>query len=202
MKHLWILSICVLLLSACASSPDQEVVFSYGENASDLADADGDGVPNERDLCGGTQPDIKVAHDGCAFWEQVEEVKDAVVLFGFDSDQVRVEHFEDVKAVVDYAKSHEDAFILVEGHSSAVGDKEHNMDLQKRRSAAVKELLLQEGAAPDKIRIHQQGDVSEQIQEEESPAADAINQRVFIRAVRSEQTMQKKWTIYSSDEEQ
>lgn len=201
MKHFWSLCFSVLLLSACASSPDQEVVFSYGENAPDLADSDGDGVPNERDLCGGTQPGIKVAHDGCAFWEQVEEVKDAVLLFGFDSDQVRVEHFEDVTAVVDYVKNHEDAYILVEGHTSAVGDKEYNMDLQKRRSDAVKELLLQEGAAPDKIRIYQQGDVSERIQEEDSLAANAVNQRVFIRTVRAEQTMQKKWTIYSSDEE-
>ena len=202
MKQIWILCFSVLLLSGCASSPEQEVRFSYGENAPDLADTDGDGVPNERDLCGGTQSGINVAHDGCAFWEQVEEVKDAVVLFGFDSDQVRVEHFDAVKAVVDYVKNHEDAYILVEGYTSAVGDKEHNMNLQKRRSAAVKELLLEEGAAPDKIRLHQQGDVSGHVLEDESPAADAINQRVFIRAVRAEQTMQKKWTIYSTSEDE
>jgi outer membrane protein OmpA-like peptidoglycan-associated protein len=200
MKQIWILLLSVLLLSACATQ--EEVTFRYGEGATDLADEDNDGVPNERDLCGGTQAGIKVSHDGCAFWEQVEGVKDAVVLFGFDSDQVRAEHMEDIKAVVAYVADHDDAFILIEGSTSAVGDETYNMQLQARRSAAVKELLLAEGAAADKIRVHSQGSMSGRLETAESPAAEALNQRVFIRAVRAEQSMQKKWTIYSSEEQQ
>lgn len=198
MKQCWILFLGVLLLSACATH--QELNFDYGDRATDLVDDDQDGVPNERDLCGGTQSGIRVTHDGCAFWEQVEGVKDAVVLFGFDSDQVRAEHVEDITRLVAYVAEHEEAFILIEGSTSHVGDEDYNKQLQARRSNAVKELLLQEGAAPDKIRIHHQGDVSARIAQDESPAADALNQRVFIRAVRAEQSMQKKWTIYSTDD--
>lgn len=199
MNKRWIVLVSAFALSACMSN--EPVSFDYGDQRPDLADDDNDGVVNERDVCGGTTAGTRVAHDGCAFWEQVEEVKEAVVLFGFDSDQVRVEHIEDIKSIVSYVAEHQEAYILVEGHSSAVGDEEYNKELQRRRAGSVRELLTQEGAASDKIRMHDQGDVSERVTTEESAAAEQVNQRVFIRAVRAEQSMQKKWTIYSSDEQ-
>ena len=197
---IWTLCCAIFLLGGCVSH-DKQVAFSYQQDAHDLGDDDGDGVVNARDMCGGTTAGIKVAHDGCAFWEQVEEVKEAVVLFDTGSDQVRVEHIQAIQDVVAYVASHDDAYILVEGHSSAIGDEEFNRELQKRRSASVRELLVQEGAAPDKIRIHDQGSVSQRVSDEESAVAHAVNQRAFIRAVRAEQSMQKKWTIYSSEQE-
>ena len=197
MKVLLTALFSVFLLSACAT--DQEITFDFGDRQPDLADDDADGVVNERDLCGGTSPGVRVSHDGCAFWEEVAEVKEAIVLFDLASDQVRVEHVEDIKSIIEYVSSHPEATILVEGHTSAIGDEEFNMKLQKRRAASVQELLIQEGAAPDKIRIHDQGKVSVRLTDSDSPVADEVNQRVYIRAVRAEQSMQQKWTIYSSD---
>lgn len=199
MNRQWIVLASALLLSACMSS--EPIRFDYGEQSPDLSDDDNDGVVNERDMCGGTIAGTRVAHDGCAFWEQVEEVKEAVVLFGFDSDHVRVEHFQEIKDVVSYVAAHPNAFILVEGHSSAVGDEEYNQKLQARRAASIKELLLQEGAAPDKLRIKEQGSVTPRVDQDEVVSADAVNQRVYIRAVRSVESREKKWTIYSSDEQ-
>jgi outer membrane protein OmpA-like peptidoglycan-associated protein len=193
------ISVCAMLV-ACASQPDMD--FKYEEDSADLRDDDQDGVVNARDICPDTQLGSKVSHDGCVFWEQVDEVQDAVVFFDTGSSELRLEHEKDIKAVIAYALKHDDSYILIEGHTSNTGSKEVNDRLQSERSSAVKELLIQDGANPARIKLHVQGEQSARIDHEEhGDAAHAVNQRVLIRAVRAQKSIQKKWNIYSSEQQ-
>jgi outer membrane protein OmpA-like peptidoglycan-associated protein len=187
--------ICIIFscLSACTSISKTE--FDYGDTPPDLTDTDNDGVINERDICPETPEKTVVSYDGCSFWSDLENVKEAVVFFDTGSSKVRFEHIEDIENIVEHVKEVPDARIFIEGYTSKIGNKKDNDILQRARSESVKRLLLQEGASPDSIFIHEQGEKTQYIEKNEISSI-AVNQRAYIHAVKPEKNLQIKWSVY------
>lgn len=108
-----------------------------------VADADGDGVPDDRDACPNTPRNYAVDERGCPI--MLEEVARITLSVQFDFDQavVKPEYFEDIRQVADFLVAHEDVVATVEGHTDSTGTDEYNQDLSERRAAAVRQVLIE-----------------------------------------------------------
>lgn len=70
--------------------------------------------------------------------------------------------------------------ILVEGHTDNVGSETSNMELSRRRAGAVKDLLVQKGVAPGRIRTIALGETMP-IAPNDTAAGRQRNRRVEIK---------------------
>jgi peptidoglycan-associated lipoprotein len=74
------------------------------------------------------------------------------IQFPYNSSLIKgQENMNTIHAVVQYLKLHPHAYIFVEGHADERGAEAYNLALGSRRSNAVRNLLVKEGAAPDRI---------------------------------------------------
>jgi outer membrane protein OmpA-like peptidoglycan-associated protein len=83
----------------------------------------------------------------------------ADIRFGFDS--VRIEQrpaFDDLRRVLQELSEDPRRALLIRGHSDPLGTPAHNLDLSRRRAAAVRQYLVWRGASPDRITIEALGD--------------------------------------------
>lgn len=64
------------------------------------------------------------------------------VLFAVDSDVIRPESTPTLREIGDMLTRHADLRLSIEGHTDADGDEAHNLELSKRRAAAVKTFLV------------------------------------------------------------
>lgn len=104
---------------------------------------------------------------------------DLLIEFDLDSTSLRVE-----------ARRHLDAFIealhspalaghrfLVEGHTDATGPADYNLELSRRRAAAVVDYLVRRGIDPDRLMARGFGETRPRAADPENPA----NRRVETR---------------------
>ncbi|MFD5829279.1 OmpA family protein [Lentzea sp. NPDC060358] len=68
-----------------------------------------------------------------------------MVLFDFDSDQLRAEGLTQLDQVASKIKQYPNATTTVTGHTDARGTNEYNLGLSQRRAAAVRAALLNKG---------------------------------------------------------
>lgn len=110
-----------------------------------VADDDGDGVPNDRDACPDTPRYAAVDERGC--W-----ALSAAVLFDFDKAVIRNEYrhlLDDTKKVYDSAPQMR---VQVEGHADSTGPERYNQGLSERRAKAVVKYLIEKvGIAPERL---------------------------------------------------
>src|SRR5690606_20818156 len=59
-----------------------------------------------------------------------------------DSDVIRPESTPTLREIGDMLTRHADLRLSIEGHTDADGDEAHNLELSKRRAAAVKTFLV------------------------------------------------------------
>jgi len=64
------------------------------------------------------------------------------IYFTFNSDQIRDESEPRLKEIADALDKHPDWKLLVEGHTDGIGGSSYNLDLSRRRAAAVKDALV------------------------------------------------------------
>lgn len=64
------------------------------------------------------------------------------IYFSFNSDAIREESEPTLKEIADALKRHAEWKLRVTGHTDAVGTDQYNLDLSKRRAAAVKDALV------------------------------------------------------------
>lgn len=62
--------------------------------------------------------------------------------FSFNSDQIRTESEPRIKEIADALNKHPDWKLSVEGHTDNIGSSTYNLDLSRRRAAAVKDALV------------------------------------------------------------
>jgi outer membrane protein OmpA-like peptidoglycan-associated protein len=75
------------------------------------------------------------------------------VTFDTNSTEVRPGLYSEINRVAGVLNQYPDTFIRVEGHTDSKGSSEYNMNLSKRRSDAVKTLLIQRGVAYSRIEV-------------------------------------------------
>lgn len=85
------------------------------------------------------------------FSEDNTTLQAETVLFAYDSAAVRGSEVAKVQRVAAYLKNEGMAKLRVEGNCDERGTEEYNRSLGERRALAVRELLIAEGVAPDRI---------------------------------------------------
>jgi len=64
------------------------------------------------------------------------------IYFAFNSDAIREESEPTLKEIAEVLRRHPDWRLQVNGHTDGVGSDQYNLDLSKRRAAAVKDTLV------------------------------------------------------------
>jgi outer membrane protein OmpA-like peptidoglycan-associated protein len=73
------------------------------------------------------------------------------IYFTFNSDQLREESEPTLKEIADLLKRHPDWKLSVEGHTDSIASDDYNLDLSRRRAAAVKAVLIKRYQVEEKL---------------------------------------------------
>ncbi|OGT35435.1 MAG: hypothetical protein A3F11_01530 [Gammaproteobacteria bacterium RIFCSPHIGHO2_12_FULL_37_14] len=76
-----------------------------------------------------------------------------VYYFDYDSNVVHEADKPAIEANADYMLAHENAKVMLEGHTDPRGSREYNIGLGERRARAVGEMMKEKGINPSQIRI-------------------------------------------------
>lgn len=111
----------------------------------------------------------------------------ATVAFKFNQYILTTEAQEDLDKLADGLKSNRRFFVAVEGYTDAIGDKQYNEQLSRRRADSVAEYLVAKHDIPI-YRIHMIGLGEEKpVDEGHDRAARAKNRRVEVKVFTADQ---------------
>ncbi len=165
----------------CPNTPAGTEVDSTGCAVVTEADSDNDGVVDSQDMCPDTPMNDKVDADGCTVFDEKEVTHNLRVLFANESAEVTEPHSADIEDFVAFFKRYGKTEAVIEGHASAPGTDEYNMELSERRAEAFKDVLVNEYDI-DPARLSTEGfGESELLMEGTSPEANRVNRRISIR---------------------
>jgi outer membrane protein OmpA-like peptidoglycan-associated protein len=104
------------------------------------------------------------------------------ILFDVNSANIKSESYGTIKEIATVLKENADVKVKIVGHTDADGDDKSNMDLSKRRAAAVKEFLTKEFSI-DETRMETDGmGESKPVDKNTYPEGKANNRRVeFVK---------------------
>lgn len=105
-------------------------------------DSDGDGVPDDVDKCPNTPKGVKVNASGC--WE----LRDV----NFDSGKAVIKNPAVLDEVVEILKQNPAMTGEVRGYTDNTGTLDFNRKLSEARAGAVRDYLVKQGIAPERIR--------------------------------------------------
>jgi len=150
-------------------------------------DSDGDGVPDDADLCPGTAPGVEVDDKGCP----KEMPKPAVsgnrkyedVHFAFDKSNLdsaaTMSLDSTAKTITELTNTYPDLKVEVSGHTDWIGTDGYNMGLSERRATAVKDYLVRQGVSATRISTFAFGE-SKPIATNETEEGRAMNRRAEV----------------------
>ncbi|WBA08236.1 OmpA family protein [Salinivibrio kushneri] len=200
MKQLGIVLITGLLLGGCAPQSVQPMEDSLTQSR-DLTDSDKDGVITARDQCGDSVEQAKVNNEGCPSQRIEKESFELNVQFETASARVREDQYADIRRLADFMRRYPQATVTIEGHASKVGNASYNMQLSQRRAEAIANVLVKEFYI-DRNRVDAQGfGETQPLIDDESDRANEQNRRVIASVSGEHGVMEKRWTIYSSEEQ-
>ena len=104
------------------------------------------------------------------------------ILFDVNSDRIKGESYGSLKEMASVLAEHADLKVQIVGHTDSDGDDAANLDLSKRRAAAVKTVLATSfGIGAPRMDTDGKGE-SQPIDKNDTPAGKANNRRVeFIK---------------------
>ncbi len=109
-------------------------------------DSDGDGVTDNLDQCPNTPMGATVDARGCWTYE-------AVVLFDFDSAEIKSVAHPMLDEASDILKKNPDLNVEIDGHTDSTGPAAYNMTLSEKRANAVMEYFISKGVAAERLTI-------------------------------------------------
>ena len=149
-------------------------------------DKDGDGILDPNDQCIDV-PETKNGYkdkDGCA-----DEVPKAVakfagvikgIYFDVDKDTIKPNSKTTLDAAVKVLKEFDDVHVEISGHTDSDGNREHNVDLSRRRADSVKKYLVDKGIAEGRLSTRGAGP-DEPIAKNDSKKNKALNRRIEFK---------------------
>jgi outer membrane protein OmpA-like peptidoglycan-associated protein len=149
-------------------------------------DADKDGIIDMNDQCINV-PETKNGYqdaDGCA-----DEVPKAVqkftgviqgIFFDVDKDTIKSTSRKTLDAAVLVLKDFPDVRVEISGHTDNTGDRDHNLDLSRRRAEAVKKYLVDKGIKDSQISTRGVGP-DEPIADNATKDGKAKNRRIEFK---------------------
>lgn len=144
-------------------------------------DTDADGVPDAEDKCPGTPKGVEADDNGCV---RIEKVVLRGVNFATGSAKLLPAANETLRAVAGAMKANPKIEVEVGGHTDSVGDEAKNQGLSERRAKSVKDFLVKEGVAADRLSTKGYGE-SQPSDTNDTPAGRANNRRVAFRVTES-----------------
>jgi len=154
-----------ILLTAAPAAP----------TAPTVADADGDGVMDDKDRCPDTPAGANVNRVGC-WWVGADDL-----LFDFDKAEIKSTFMLD--AAIDVLEQNPDVKVEVQGHTDSVGDPDYNMGLSERRAKAVYDYMLAKGMPASRMRVKGYGATKPHFSND-SEQGRALNRRVELQPYR------------------
>jgi OOP family OmpA-OmpF porin len=171
-----------------------------------VMDSDGDGVPDDLDKCPNTPKGVKVDADGCPLDTDGDGVPDhldecpdtpkgatvnsvgcwalkGVVLFDFDSSDIKPEAHQLLDEVVTILKKNPEIKGVIEGHTDSIGSEEYNQGLSEKRAQAVEKYIEEHGIDADRYTVKGYGE-SKPIASNDTAEGQQENRRVELRRLR------------------
>lgn len=99
--------------------------------------------------------------------------------FDFDRAELRPSGRATVDEAVAYLREHPDVRVAAEGHTDAIGSEAYNLRLSERRATTVRDYMIEQGIAPDRIVARGYGK-ARPIADNDTPEGRAQNRRVDI----------------------
>lgn len=163
-KHLMAVMLAAFLVisfAGCAGTPAPAPVT--------IPDSDGDGVPDDIDKCPNTPKGVKVNAIGC--WE----LRDV----NFDVGKAVIKNPAVLDEVVEILKMNPAMTGEVRGYTDNTGSLELNRKLSDARAKAVRDYLVKQGIAPERIRAMGFG-AAHPVAGNDTPEGRAQNRRVEL----------------------
>ncbi|MBP8066454.1 MAG: OmpA family protein, partial [Flavobacterium sp.] len=148
-------------------------------------DTDGDGVADKDDKC----PDVKgtVANNGCpeVSEDAIKRLNDfaKTILFNSGKSSFQKQTFPVLQSIVVILKEYPTSKFHIEGHTDSDGSDAFNLKLSKERAAAVKNYLVENGVAADRLTSEGYGE-SKPIASNKTAKGKAQNRRVEVKLVK------------------
>lgn len=111
--------------------------------------------------------------------EAVKVLDQPLVLFAFDSTDVRPGYVADLQRLAKTLRDQPSVHVQIDGHSDSVGDSSYNMNLSVLRAYAVRSFLVGRGVALDRLHVKGYGELSP-IADNRNAKGRARNRRVEI----------------------
>ena len=139
-------------------------------------DSDGDGVPDNLDQCPSTPMGASVDARGCWTYE-------AVVLFDFDSAEIKSEAYPMLNEASDILKKNPELNVEIDGHTDNIGPADYNMKLSERRANAAMEYFISKGVDAKRLTIKGFG-ITKPAANNDTEEGRAKNRRVELTPVK------------------
>ncbi|MEM9557291.1 MAG: OmpA family protein [Acidobacteriota bacterium] len=104
---------------------------------------------------------------------------DSDILFAVDSSVLQGGAQSTLYQVADVLLDFPKTAVVVHGHTDASGSEQHNLALSERRAGAVRNVLIREGVAPDRVSAIGSGE-SMPVASNDTETGRSINRRVEI----------------------
>jgi OOP family OmpA-OmpF porin len=148
-------------------------------------DTDGDGVLDKDDKC----IDVRgtVANNGCP--EVTEEAIKKLnayaktILFNSGKSTFKAQTIPVLQSIVSILKEYPYSRFMIEGHTDSDGTNELNQTLSENRAAAVKNFLIENGIAADRLRSAGYGE-TKPIDTNKTTKGKANNRRVEVNLIK------------------
>ncbi len=193
-----LLLLAITSLGACSM---RDTVDMTGTTAQvhDLNDQDKDGVIVAREKCMGTITGAEINNDGCGTVATNKERKELKVQFANDSYYLAPKYYGQLEEIASFMRKYPNTKVVIEGHCSKTGSREHNQDLSHNRAQAVTAVLTEKFSI-DPQRLEAVGySFNRPVDDSESAYAHSRNRRVVAEIQGKETAAAYKWTIYTVD---
>lgn len=168
-------------LATAASSNPVAVAGTMAPSAAPsgaaVADRDGDGVTDDKDLCADSAKGVKVDARGCPLTTVIELNG---VNFEYNSCSLRPDAFPLLDEAVRVLQRYPRLTVEVAGHSDNIGDADFNLRLSESRANAVRDYLMSQGVAAARLSAKGYGE-QQPIADNGTEAGQAKNRRVELR---------------------
>jgi len=144
-------------------------------------DADGDGIPDDKDRCPDTPKGVKVDAEGCPIEVGGEQPIIADVYFAFNSEKLSPDAVETLNKVLATLNSKQTLKIVLKGHTDAIGTDGYNQALSERRANSVRAYLQKRGVTMDRLNLEAYGE-TRPVADNTTDEGRAKNRRVEIRS--------------------
>ncbi len=148
-------------------------------------DTDGDGVLDKDDRC----PDVKgtAANNGCPeiTEEQIKKLNAyaKTILFNSGKSTFKQETFPVLQAITEILKEFPGSRFMIEGHTDSDGSNALNQTLSENRAAAVRNYLIENGIAADRLQSAGYGE-TKPIDTNKTAKGKANNRRVEVKLIK------------------